>query len=58
MKYKRVLLKFSGEALAGTKEKGIDFDEVINFAKEIKECADMGLKLLLLLVVEIFGEAS
>lgn len=45
MKYKRVLLKFSGEALAGDKGKGIDFDEVINFAKEIKECADMGVEI-------------
>lgn len=45
MKYKRVLLKFSGEALAGDKGKGINFDEVINFAKEIKECADMGVEI-------------
>lgn len=45
MKYKRVLLKFSGEALAGDKGKGIDFDEVINFAKEIKECADMDVEI-------------
>ena len=37
LKYRRVLLKFSGEALAGSKPSGIDFDEVLNFAKEIKE---------------------
>ena len=40
LKYRRVLLKFSGEALAGSKDSGIDFDEGLNFAKEIKECAE------------------
>lgn len=36
-KYNRVLLKLSGEALAGSKEMGIDFDRVLEFASEIKE---------------------
>ena len=45
MKYKRVLLKFSGEALAGSKETGIDFDEVLQFAREIKECAELGIEI-------------
>lgn len=45
MKYKRVLLKFSGEALAGDKKLGISFDEVLNFAREIKECADLGVEI-------------
>ena len=45
MKYKRVLLKFSGEALAGDKKSGIAFDEVLNFAKEIKECAEEGVEI-------------
>ena len=45
MKYKRVLLKFSGEALAGDKNSGIAFDEVLNFAKEIKECAEEGVEI-------------
>ena len=45
MKYKRVLLKFSGEALAGTKKNGIDFDEVLQFATEIKECAELGIEI-------------
>lgn len=45
MKYKRVLLKFSGEALAGDKKSGISFDEVLNFAREIKECADLGVEI-------------
>lgn len=45
MKYRRVLLKFSGEALAGDKKLGITFDDVLRFAREIKECAEMGVEI-------------
>lgn len=45
LKYKRVLLKFSGEALAGSKKNGIDFEEMLQFAKEIKECAELGIEI-------------
>lgn len=45
MKYRRVLLKFSGEALAGDKKNGISFDEVLSFAKEIKECVELGVEI-------------
>ena len=45
LKYKRVLLKFSREALAGTKKNGIDFDEVLQFATENKECAELGIEI-------------
>ena len=37
IKYKRILLKLSGEALAGTKTTGIDFDKVLEICSEIKE---------------------
>lgn len=37
MKYKRVLLKISGEALSGKKEMGIDFNRVLEICSEIKE---------------------
>ena len=37
MKYKRILLKLSGEVLAGKKETGIDFQRVLDLAREIKE---------------------
>lgn len=40
MKYRRILLKLSGEALAGSKGIGIDFDEVLKYAKEIKSVVD------------------
>ncbi len=41
-KYKRVLIKLSGEALAGDKGTGIDFDKVLDVCKAIKEVVDMG----------------
>lgn len=43
--YKRVMLKVSGEALAGTKASGIDYDTVISIAAEIKEAARSGVEI-------------
>ena len=45
MKNKRILLKLSGEALSGSKDSGIDFERVIEIAKEVKECLDMGFSI-------------
>ena len=45
MKYKRILLKLSGEVLAGAKENGIDFEKTLEFAKEIKEGVDLGAEI-------------
>lgn len=45
MKYKRILLKLSGESLAGNMDKGIDFERVLEICSEIKECADMGTQI-------------
>ena len=42
LKYKRVLLKISGEALAGDKHFGFDFDVVSKVCDVIKKCTDMG----------------
>lgn len=39
-KYNRILLKLSGEALAGDKEMGIDFEKVLDICREIKEVAE------------------
>ena len=36
MKYKRILLKLSGEALMGSKQFGIDNDRLKQYAEEIK----------------------
>ena len=43
--YKRLLLKISGEALAGDKKFGIDFEVLENLAKIIKKCSDMGTEI-------------
>ncbi|WP_139904555.1 UMP kinase [Clostridium thermarum] len=43
-KYKRIMLKLSGEALAGPQGYGIDFDVTTRIAKEIKELVDMGIE--------------
>lgn len=42
-KYKRVMLKLSGEALAGEKGFGIDFEIVKNIASQIKEVTELGV---------------
>jgi uridylate kinase len=40
MKYKRILLKLSGEALMGDKQYGIDMDRVAQYANDIKAVHD------------------
>lgn len=45
MKYKRILLKLSGEVLAGSKGTGIDFDKTLEFAREIKEGVELGAEI-------------
>lgn len=41
---KRVLLKLSGEALAGDKKTGFDEDTVVAIAKQVKELVDDGIQ--------------
>ena len=43
--YRRVLLKLSGEALAGEKKMGIDHEIVVNICKSIKKCVDLGAEI-------------
>ncbi|MBM78196.1 MAG: UMP kinase [Crocinitomicaceae bacterium] len=45
MKYKRILLKLSGEALMGQKQFGIDNNRLVQYAKEIKEISDSGVEI-------------
>ncbi|MBM3125383.1 MAG: UMP kinase [Chloroflexi bacterium] len=44
LKYKRVLLKLSGEALAGKTGYGIDVDQAESIASRIKEVRDLGVQ--------------
>ena len=43
--YKRILLKISGEVLAGEKESGFDFDKITEICTVIKQCADLGVQI-------------
>ena len=43
-KYKRILLKLSGESLAGETKHGIDFDTVLAFCEPIKKLVDDGVE--------------
>ena len=43
-KYKRVLLKISGEALAGEKGFGLNFDVISAIGKQVKKCTSMGVQ--------------
>ena len=42
--YKRILLKLSGESLAGEQKNGIDFDTVLSFCKPIKKLSEVGVE--------------
>lgn len=42
--YRRVLLKISGEALAGEKKTGLDFDIIRRVCEAVKRCVDMGVE--------------
>ncbi len=45
LKYRRILLKLSGEALVGPKTFGIDFDTIDLICRQIKEIKDLGLEI-------------
>ncbi len=43
-KYKRILLKLSGEALAGDKKMGLDYEIINVLARSVKKCVDEGVQ--------------
>ncbi|GIV42120.1 MAG: uridylate kinase [Vicingaceae bacterium] len=49
MKYKRVLLKLSGEALMGQKEFGIDENQLSLYAEEVKSIVDLGVEVAIVI---------
>ncbi|MFT7590742.1 MAG: uridylate kinase [bacterium] len=49
MKYKRILLKLSGEALLGTKEYGIDPIVLKSYALEIKKVLNLGVEVAIVI---------
>ncbi|ANH79689.1 UMP kinase [Niabella ginsenosidivorans] len=48
-KYKRILLKLSGESLMGDKNFGMDSDVISQYAKEIKSVTDLGIEVALVI---------
>lgn len=49
MKYKRILLKLSGEALMGEKSYGIDPNRLQQYAQEIKKVKEMGVEIAIVI---------
>lgn len=45
MTYKRLLLKLSGEVLAGKEGKGVDFDTVDTICRSVKQAHDLGVEI-------------
>lgn len=44
LKYKRILLKVSGEALAGEAHRGLNFEIINDVCASIKQCVEMGVQ--------------
>jgi uridylate kinase len=49
MKYKRVLVKLSGEALMGEKQFGIDSNRIAQYAEDIKEITQLGCEVAIVI---------
>ena len=49
MKYKRILLKLSGEALMGEKKFGIDSERLEKYSTEIKNIKDLGIEVAIVI---------
>ena len=55
MEYKRVLLKLSGEALAGDKKTGFDEATCVAVGKQVKQMVDKGIEVAIVIGGEISG---
>jgi len=49
MKYKRILLKLSGEALMGNRQYGIDPERIADYAQDIKQLVDLGVEVAIVI---------
>ena len=49
MKYKRILLKLSGEALMGSKQFGIDTEKLSAYSQEIKQAVESGVEVAIVI---------
>ncbi len=49
MKYKKVLLKLSGESLAGESKQGIDSERLAEYAMQIKSIVEKGVSVAIVI---------
>jgi uridylate kinase len=49
LKYNRILLKLSGEALMGSQQHGIDPDRLNEYAEDIKQVANLGVQIAIVI---------
>lgn len=56
--YKRVVLKLSGEAMAGEKGTGIDQETISSIADQVKKLQSMGVEIAIVVGGGNFGEAD
>ncbi len=49
LKYNRILLKLSGEALIGSQQHGIDPNRLNEYAEDIKQVSDMGVQIAIVI---------
>jgi uridylate kinase len=49
MKYKRILLKLSGESLMGNKQYGIDPDMIAQYSQDIKQVVEQGVEVAIVI---------
>ena len=49
LKYKRILLKLSGESLMGSKQFGIDNKVIMQYSNEIKAIVDKGVEVAIVI---------
>ncbi|MCF6294559.1 MAG: UMP kinase [Flavobacteriaceae bacterium] len=49
MKYKRILLKLSGEALMGNRQYGIDPERLAEYAQDIKQITNLGVEVAIVI---------
>lgn len=49
LKYRRILLKLSGESLSGGTIQGINTDALMNYANQIKAIADLGVEIAIVI---------
>jgi len=49
MKYNRILLKLSGEALMGSRQYGIDPGRLSEYAQDIKDITDKGVEVAIVI---------